>query len=282
MRGSLPVTRAPDFACSIRATIRHSFFEMLQPAAVSALVETPLPAAVSALVKTSQPIAFAHWLASDLLRPGPAKEFGPRPVQHRSKMPRRRARRGPVQVPGRRHESKGAASSYRSSAQAREHRAYLGAAPGNLEVAHSIDHAPPKAIPDLGGVYAETDGLQSVRCLTSGADRRKDQPSHSVGADQGMVVWWSIGAGVHMSSRTVTQMSRSFGCSRARWSSGSATNSGSAARATPSSFRTAGSVRARAFRRKASANRDAIVSRCSNPRVLLHATVLHVPNVATA
>src|SRR6516164_8236787 len=94
MRGSLPVTRAPDFACSIRATIRHSFFEMPQPAAVSALVETPLPAAVSALVKTSQPVAFAHWLASDLLRPGPAKEFGPRPVQHRSKMPRRRARRG--------------------------------------------------------------------------------------------------------------------------------------------------------------------------------------------
>ena len=202
MRGSLPVTRAPDFACSIRATIRHSFFEMLQPAAVSALVETPLPAAVSALVKTSQPVAFAHWLASDLLRPGPAKEFGPRPVQHRSKMPRRRARRGPVQVPGRRHESKGAASSYRSSAQAREHRAYLGAAPGNLEVAHSIDHAPPKAIPDLGGVYAETDGLQSVRCLTSGADRRKDQPSHSVGADQGMVVWWSIGAGVHVESHS--------------------------------------------------------------------------------
>src|SRR5256886_16880243 len=35
-----------------------------------------------------------------------------------------------------------------------------------------------------------------------------------------------------MSSRTVTQMNRSCGCSRARWSSASAANSGSAARAT--------------------------------------------------
>src|SRR5262245_4287847 len=54
--------------------------DMPQPPAVSVLIETPLPAAVSALVKTSQPIAFAHWLASDLSRPGPAKEFEPRPV----------------------------------------------------------------------------------------------------------------------------------------------------------------------------------------------------------
>ena len=54
--------------------------EMPQPPAVSVLVETPLPAAVSALVKTSQPIAFAHWLGSDLSRPGPAKEFEPPPV----------------------------------------------------------------------------------------------------------------------------------------------------------------------------------------------------------
>jgi|SRR5215471_3700221 len=52
---------------------------MPQPPAVSALVETPLPA-VSAFVKTSQPIAFAQWLASDLFRPGPAKEFELRPV----------------------------------------------------------------------------------------------------------------------------------------------------------------------------------------------------------
>src|SRR5215469_8935683 len=50
--------------------------EMPQPPAVSVLVETPPPAAVSALVNTSQPIAFAHWLASDLSRPGPE----PRPV----------------------------------------------------------------------------------------------------------------------------------------------------------------------------------------------------------
>ena len=62
MRGQSSRHMGPDFACSIRATIRHSFFEMPQPPAVSALVETPLPAAVSALVKTSQPIAFAHWL----------------------------------------------------------------------------------------------------------------------------------------------------------------------------------------------------------------------------
>ena len=55
--------------------------EMPQAPAVSALVETPLPAAVPALVKTSQPIAFAHWLASDLFRTGPAKGFELRPVQ---------------------------------------------------------------------------------------------------------------------------------------------------------------------------------------------------------
>jgi hypothetical protein len=54
--------------------------EMFQLSAISASVEMPQPAAVSALVKTSQPIAFAHWLASDLSRPGPAKEFEPRSV----------------------------------------------------------------------------------------------------------------------------------------------------------------------------------------------------------
>ena len=47
--------------------------------------------------------------------------------------------------------------------------------------------------------------------------------------DQGMVVWCSIGTGVHV-ERTVTQMSRSCGCSRAAWSYGSAANSGSAAK----------------------------------------------------
>ena len=40
-----------------------------------------------------------------------------------------------------------------------------------------------------------------------------------------------------MSSRTVTQMSRLCGCSRARWNFASAANSGSAARATSWSFR---------------------------------------------
>jgi hypothetical protein len=68
-----PANSAPQAAVSAPV-------EMSQLTAVKALVETPLPAAVSALVKTSQPIAFAHWLASDLFRPGPAKEFEPRPV----------------------------------------------------------------------------------------------------------------------------------------------------------------------------------------------------------
>jgi hypothetical protein len=68
-----PANSAPQAAVSAPV-------EMSQLTAVKALVETPLPAAVSAHVKTSQPIAFAHWLASDLFRPGPAKEFEPRPV----------------------------------------------------------------------------------------------------------------------------------------------------------------------------------------------------------
>ena len=68
-----PANSAPQAAVSAPV-------EMSQLTAISALVETPLPAAVSAHVKTSQPIAFAHWLASDLFRPGPAKEFEPRPV----------------------------------------------------------------------------------------------------------------------------------------------------------------------------------------------------------
>ena len=68
-----PANSAPQAAVSAPV-------EMSQLTAISALVETPLPAAVSAHVKTSQPIAFAHWLASDLFRPGPAKEFKPRPV----------------------------------------------------------------------------------------------------------------------------------------------------------------------------------------------------------
>ena len=54
--------------------------------------------------------------------------------------------------------------------------------------------------------------------------------------DQGMIVWWRSGL-ASMSSRTVTRMSRSCGCLRARWSSASATSSGSAVRATWWSFR---------------------------------------------
>ena len=49
--------------------------------------------------------------------------------------------------------------------------------------------------------------------------------------DQGMIVWWSIGAGVHVEPHSHAN-ERSFGCSRARWSSASAANSGSAAKAT--------------------------------------------------
>ena len=80
-----PADSAPQAAVSAPAEMSQLTaisvpVEMPQPPGVSALVETPLPAAVSALVKTSQPIAFAHWLASDLFRPGPAKEFEPRPV----------------------------------------------------------------------------------------------------------------------------------------------------------------------------------------------------------
>ena len=77
---------APQAAVSAPVEMSHltamsAPVEMPQAPAVSALVETPLPAAVPALVKTSQPIAFAHWLASDLFRTGPAKEFELRPVQ---------------------------------------------------------------------------------------------------------------------------------------------------------------------------------------------------------
>ena len=80
-----PADSAPQAAVSApvemsQLTAISAPVEKPQPPAVSVLVETPLPAAVSALVKTSQPIAFAHWLASDLSRPGPAKEFRPRPV----------------------------------------------------------------------------------------------------------------------------------------------------------------------------------------------------------
>src|SRR5262249_3776453 len=80
-----PADSAPQAAVSApvemsQLTAISAPVERPQPPAVSVPVENALPAAVSALVKTSQPIAFAHWLASDLSRPGPAKEFEPRPV----------------------------------------------------------------------------------------------------------------------------------------------------------------------------------------------------------
>src|SRR5947207_8378020 len=79
-----PADSAPQGAVSAsvemsQLTAISAPVEMPQPP-VSVLVETSLPAAVLALVKTSQPIAFAHWLASDLSRPGPAQEFEPRLV----------------------------------------------------------------------------------------------------------------------------------------------------------------------------------------------------------
>ena len=80
-----PADSAPQAAVSapvemFQLTAISAPIEMPRPHAVSVLVETPVHASVSALVKPSQPIAFAHWLASDLFRPGPAKEFEPRPV----------------------------------------------------------------------------------------------------------------------------------------------------------------------------------------------------------
>ena len=80
-----PADSAPQAAMSAPVEMSQlsaisASVEMPQPAAVSALVASPLPAGVSALVKTSRPIALAHWLASDLSRPGPAQEFEPRPA----------------------------------------------------------------------------------------------------------------------------------------------------------------------------------------------------------
>src|SRR5215470_9446783 len=37
-----------------------------------------------------------------------------------------------------------------------------------------------KGDPDLGGRYADTDGLRPVCRLTRGADQRKDQPPHAL------------------------------------------------------------------------------------------------------
>src|SRR5262249_33871540 len=54
--------------------------------------------------------------------------------------------------------------------------------------------------------------------------------------DQGMVVWWSIGSGVHVEPH-------SRGCSRARWSFALAANSEFAVRATSWSFREVQSTR---------------------------------------
>jgi len=60
--------------------------------------------------------------------------------------------------------------------------------------------------PQRGSLYERTPDPEDcaparyaalVRGVTSGADQPKDWPPHLSG-DQGMIVWWSIGAGVHV------------------------------------------------------------------------------------
>ena len=54
-----------------------------------------------------------------------------------------------------------------------------------------------KGDPDLGGSYDETDGLRDVCRLTRGAAQQKIS-RRILSGSQGMIVWWSIGAGVHV------------------------------------------------------------------------------------
>jgi quercetin dioxygenase-like cupin family protein len=59
------------------------------------------------------------------------------------------------------------------------------------------DFVPPKSDPDLGGSYADIGGLQHVRRVTE--EQISEKISRRILAgDQGMLVWWSIGAGVHV------------------------------------------------------------------------------------
>jgi quercetin dioxygenase-like cupin family protein len=50
---------------------------------------------------------------------------------------------------------------------------------------------------DLGGSYADTRGLRHVRALPE--EQISEKVSRRIlSGDQGMIVWWSIGAGVHV------------------------------------------------------------------------------------
>jgi len=69
--------------------------------------------------------------------------------------------------------------------------------PGGMALGELSRLRDAKGDPDLGGRYADTGGLRPVRRLTRGADRRKIS-RRILSGDQGMIVWWSIGAGVHV------------------------------------------------------------------------------------
>ena len=74
-------------------------------------------------------------------------------------------------------------------------------------------------------------------------ERISDKISRRIlSGDQGMIVWWSIGAGVHVEPHSHAN-EQIVWMLKGRWSSASAANSGSAARATSWSFREVQSTR---------------------------------------
>src|SRR5439155_1415185 len=102
---------------------------------------------------------------------------------------------------------------------------------------HRSELAPPKAMPDWEEFMPRLVGFSRFAALLEEQIGKKITP-----ATKG----WSYGGAsgpASTLSRTVMQMSRLFGCSRARWSSASAANSESATRATSSSFREVSSTR---------------------------------------
>jgi unsaturated pyranuronate lyase len=71
------------------------------------------------------------------------------------------------------------------------------------EVAPFVDHATPKGDPDLGGSYADTGGLRHVAALLE--EQISEKISRRIlSGDHGMIVWWSIGAGVHVEPHSHT------------------------------------------------------------------------------
>src|SRR5262244_4200817 len=102
--------------------------------------------------------------------------------------------------------------------------------------ANGIDRATPKAILIWEDVMPTLVGFGRFAALLE--ERISEKISRRIlSGDQGMIVWWSIGAGVHVEPHSHANESRSRGCSRAKWSSASAANSGSAAGVTLWSFR---------------------------------------------